>query len=467
MWLIKVILISVAFLCILSGGESVAEYNVNLSLQPSEEYIIRLAGHENSFFKRCKGAPEDELSWTQTSRIGQEKTVREIPSLTKDRVHVEPSEVGLDLVFRSISKEDEGRYTCSHDLGQQIHFDMFVVQPIDLSGSSANQSVQLDQTSARLVCLVKGHPYPVVSWRARGVNVRNSLGEHNTTDHKYVVDGTDLIINRVGKEDEGRYLCKAVQTVEKDAVVLYSDFKEKVIEFKIEQKPEWRDDSGQFYGYVTGTANLTCQAEAEPPAEFTWLDAENNPVSEGTVINTHNMSTLSIIVTHHNVFGAYTCIAENIHGRLEKVVMLTEGAKPGTPNINPVKIFAEGLQLEIREPQAEMFLKVEGFQVEFKEVDKNWEEASIMKLSLDVGELYNPGSRVYHIPGLSAQTLYHIRAKSRNKAGLSDASNIIYLKTNALSARALNHTSSVERTCVSSLTMSLCLILSTWCCLVS
>ena len=48
------------------------------------------------------------------------------------------------------------------------------------------------------------------------------------------------------------------------------------------------------------------------------------------------------------MFGAYTCIAENIHGRLEKVVMLTEGAKPGTPNINPVKIFAEGLQLEIR-----------------------------------------------------------------------------------------------------------------------
>ena len=52
-------------------------------------------------------------------------------------------------------------------------------------------------------------------------------------------------------------------------------------------------------------------------------------------------------VKHHAVFGAYTCIAENIHGKLEKVLMLTEGAKPGTPTISPVKIFQDGLDLYI------------------------------------------------------------------------------------------------------------------------
>ena len=52
-------------------------------------------------------------------------------------------------------------------------------------------------------------------------------------------------------------------------------------------------------------------------------------------------------VVHHAVFGAYTCIAENIHGKLEKVVMLTEGAKPGTPHINPLKIYPDGLDLYI------------------------------------------------------------------------------------------------------------------------
>ena len=42
---------------------------------------------------------------------------------------------------------------------------------------------------------------------------------------------------------------------------------------------------GQFYGYVTGTANLSCEAEAEPPPSFRWLDAENNPVQAGTIVN--------------------------------------------------------------------------------------------------------------------------------------------------------------------------------------
>ena len=58
-------------------------------------------------------------------------------------------------------------------------------------------------------------------------------------------------------------------------------------------------------------------------------------------------SVLMLPVVHHAVFGAYTCIAENIHGKLEKVVMLTEGAKPGTPHINPLKIYPDGLALYI------------------------------------------------------------------------------------------------------------------------
>ena len=38
-------------------------------------------------------------------------------------------------------------------------------------------------------------------------------------------------------------------------------------------------------------------------------------------------------------------------------------------------------------------------------------------------------SSVYNLDGLEHNTFYHVRARSRNKAGLSDASNIIYLHT--------------------------------------
>ena len=57
--------------------------------------------------------------------------------------------------------------------------------------------------------------------------------------------------------------------------------------FLTSESPSWLDDQvgGQFYGYVTGTANLSCEAEAEPAPQFRWLDAENKAVEAGTIIN--------------------------------------------------------------------------------------------------------------------------------------------------------------------------------------
>ena len=39
--------------------------------------------------------------------------------------------------------------------------------------------------------------------------------------------------------------------------------------------PEWPSEIGrkprdEFYGFISGIANLTCEAIAEPPATFTW-----------------------------------------------------------------------------------------------------------------------------------------------------------------------------------------------------
>ena len=44
--------------------------------------------------------------------------------------------------------------------------------------------------------------------------------------------------------------------------------------------PEWpssmaRQQRDHFYGFISGIANLTCEAIAEPPAEFTWFRVPN------------------------------------------------------------------------------------------------------------------------------------------------------------------------------------------------
>jgi hypothetical protein len=50
-------------------------------------------------------------------------------------------------------------------------------------------------------------------------------------------------------------------------------------------RPQWPPEQrGQFYGFISGVANLTCEAKAEPPAKFTWLDRDNKPVEGGAII---------------------------------------------------------------------------------------------------------------------------------------------------------------------------------------
>ena len=81
-----------------------------------------------------------------------------------------------------------------------------------------------------------GLPFPSVTWRARGQNIRNNP-EVSHINSKYEVVGTDLIIRNMEREDEGKYLCKAVQNVVgEDGTIKYSDFKDLVINLKIERE---------------------------------------------------------------------------------------------------------------------------------------------------------------------------------------------------------------------------------------
>ena len=298
-----------------------------LLLQPSDKKVIKQAGEDSSWFVSCRGGGRDSsgIEWQHRSSSG---SLLPISTLAQDRVHSETGHAGgLDLVFRSVELGDEGEYFCQDTRrpDQSANFDLVIVQPISFGETAAIQMVKLKEAQHRVTCGVSGLPFPTVTWRAAGQNIRNNP-EVSSVGSKYEVDGTDLIIRNLQKEDEGSYLCKAVQNVVDEAGnIKYSDFKDFVINLKIERKlkassahsltsqyfvtllevlaatlhhialhivrvsesPEWLDDQvqGQFYGFVTGVANMTCQAEAEPPPTFSWLDAENKPVEAGTIIN--------------------------------------------------------------------------------------------------------------------------------------------------------------------------------------
>lgn len=50
----------------------------------------------------------------------------------------------------------------------------------------------------------------------------------------------------------------------------------------------------QFYGFISGVTNLSCEAVAEPPANFTWLDKHNQVVDPKKVFVDGHKSILRV-----------------------------------------------------------------------------------------------------------------------------------------------------------------------------
>ncbi len=44
--------------------------------------------------------------------------------------------------------------------------------------------------------------------------------------------------------------------------------------FSLTDEPEWpAEQRGEFFGFISGKTNLTCEANAEPPAQVLNLDS--------------------------------------------------------------------------------------------------------------------------------------------------------------------------------------------------
>ena len=135
-------------------------------------------------------------------------------------------------------------------------------------------------------------------------------------------------------------------------------------------KPIWKArQRSKFYGFISGTSNLTCEAEAEPPASFAWFDQRGKPIREGAILTENQISTLVVSIfvrkddirrifkpenfsfqlpiTHDDIFGEYSCEATNKMGSLTRKVELSEGAKPGIPSLEIYKIDTESAQMTI------------------------------------------------------------------------------------------------------------------------
>jgi len=168
------------------------------------------------------------------------------------------------------------------------------------------------------------------------------------------------------------------------------------------------------YGYLAGTANLTCHAEAEPAPRFNWYRGDDLTMPleppDYQIDNTRDsMSVLKITSLTEDIFGEFTCRASNQHGSLDHTVTLREGQKPAVPTVRVTSAGSTQLTLEIGTPPSEV--SADGYRAQYKTVDAPWPSAH--------SHQFKPGGP-HVITNLQPDTTYQIRVASRNQAGYGD-----------------------------------------------
>lgn len=288
---------------------------------------------------------------------------------------------------------------------EERSFDLVVLKHLDFMDTPVTQFLEEDHDSV-LRCDVDGDPAPRVSWNINNRKVTFGKKYDKGTEHP-----NDLIVRNATLEDAGQYKCVALQLSN-----YTSEVKDLVIEVKVHHKPQWSDNdlTAQAYGYVTGDVNLTCEAVAEPHANFTWIkdDQVIEPNETVQIINEDHKSVLRLKVTDVDMFGDYVCKAENKLGTLERVIILEEGKKPAVPSAKVTETEVNAIHLKL-DANNHPDMPILAFRVQYKTAGDNWINAQSME--------FKKGDP-YVINSLAGDTLYVLRASAKNAAGYSDFS---------------------------------------------
>ncbi|XP_055591877.1 neural cell adhesion molecule 2-like [Uranotaenia lowii] len=403
-----------------------------LTLIPDEE-IAHFVNQSRMVGCRFSGNPDVvKLKWRNPKNA--------VINDTKGRVHIEEFSGSLMLIFESIVRSDQGNWTCEAADAEsrpvrKKSFKMIVNEPISFRDTNTVQTAVEDK-DATIRCEVRGHPEPSVSWYFNGKPLFPPNG-------KYTMLADGLLIKKVSKMDSGEYTCKAFQVS-----TTGSSFEEKTIRLNIRHKPFFPKKgiygtlSNTTYGYVGGTVNLTCEAVAEPPANFTWSSNNRKFSHKNHIIyGGPHVSMLQILIKNSTVFGKYKCEAKNDLGTISREIHLKEGTKPDPPSRFQLRgVNSDTLDIDVGATKSHDVdpdhSTIIGYRFELIPTEeygkyRSWERAERRDFDVEDGV-------TYLLVHLMPDTKYLIRVAARNAAGLSDWTEVKEFTTHPLQPHGFN-----------------------------
>ncbi|KZS20919.1 neural cell adhesion molecule 1-B [Daphnia magna] len=404
----------------LTSGEQSA--GASIWLAPSNPTVAVFANQ--SYFVSCKAPGAEKIVWT---KVGEGDITP-----TSGKIHVEEKEDGMDLVFETIRKKNQGDYSCRAIIrGQEVEkkITLSVFKPLSF-GETASVQYATEGLDFTIRCDVGGDPVVTTTWKVRGRSLRPS------PRHK-VIDN-NLSIKEVTLDDGGLYVCRATQSNP-----MIADFREMNITLKIQHEPRWfKDHTKEAYGFIGGTVNMTCSAVAEPGADFIWIKDNRtlHPSDDVQIFNSDHHSSLQLYIYDESVFGDYECRATNMLGTMARVIVLEQATKPAAPTFKIKITHPDSFVLEIEDSDvvsdrgqdaaARNPMDVTGYVVQFKQPSLEWSRAQEK-------EFERMPSQPYRVTGMQQDTSYEVRVAARTAAGTGDFTDVQVEKTKKIVAAAV------------------------------
>ncbi|POI25559.1 hypothetical protein CIB84_010691, partial [Bambusicola thoracicus] len=215
---------------------------------------------------------------------------------------------GGDLILDNVMPEDSGTYTCTavNAAGEDTHTVTLVVHVLPAFTELLGDVTLTKGEQLKLACRASGIPVPKITWT---FNNNIILAQHDD-----VSGHSELVIERVSKDDSGTYACTAENAVGSIRAIGFVYVKEPPV-FRGDYHPSQIEPLG-------GNAMLNCEVRGDPPPTIQW-SKEGVGVQISKRIQQLNNGSLAIYGTVNEDAGDYKCVATNDAGVVERSLILT------------------------------------------------------------------------------------------------------------------------------------------------
>ncbi|KAK1904752.1 Matrix-remodeling-associated protein 5 [Dissostichus eleginoides] len=225
------------------------------------------------------------------------------------------------LRILQLTELDGGNYLCVFPRPNGEDMELFQVEvimtPPKIEHVRTAQTRVTFGENFQVDCVATGLPDPEVTWSLPDGTLINNALQSDDSGHRnrrYVIFGNGtLLLQQMGKRDEGDYTCYAKNKLGKD-----------------ERKVSVSQDTRAFF--------LECPARGKPHPEFAWVLPNGTMLAPGVKLQrfTHHLGNGTLQISHPVASdkGVYRCLAKNVAGQAEKRYALEAGRKPlirGTP----------------------------------------------------------------------------------------------------------------------------------------